>query len=536
MARRAYSRAEAMWFEEERPSQLMTEDCKKSGVRWISACLFLAGVATQFWRFRYSSFLLPYDDDFFYYLLVAKNIVHKHLSTFDGTHLTNGYHPLWMSVLVAITLLAPGKATFYVVQAVIVALFMMTYWAARGMFRVYSQDPLATELGACVVALQMLWLSQGGMEIALTIPLILAFCWYRLRPGFRWSLATAIVYGLFASLVVLSRLDAVLFVALIFMFECVLTRPSSADGWLLRLTALASGSIPIGIYVLLNLHFFHTSTPVSGQAKQLRLHHIPSLTPLISLLHYRTVCFLIAVPVTVAICLSLLAMTVRGRRHLEKDHLAIVLSLLLFPLLHQLAAATLSDWPMWPWYAYPFVVATAGALLVAFSSHEASQCFGLPPRRRIAGILANVTILLFAVVDIRQTSVALKKKNNCYIYAKDLEAFSRTHEGIYAMGDCAGSPAYLIQQPLVQLEGLVMDRSYLDNIKEQRDLKQVLASYGVRYYIIPAPDLVDGCYRAVEPGRPGPDSPKMRGEFCMPATASFNDGGFPLVVLDLQSR
>jgi hypothetical protein len=514
----------------------MTEDCKRSRVHWISVCLFLAGVATQFWRFRNSSFLVSYDDDFFYYLVVAKNIVHKHLSTFDGTHLTNGYHPLWMSVLVAVTLLASGKATFYVVQAVIVAAFMMTCWAARGIFRIYSQDPLATELGACVVAVQMLVLSQGGMEIVLTIPLILMFCWYRLRPGFRWSLTTAIVYGLLASLVVLSRLDAILFVALLFMFECILTRPSSAADWLVRLSALASGSIPIGIYVLLNLHFFHTLTPVSGQAKQLRMHHVPSFSPLISLLHYRTVCLLIVAPVIFAICFALFAMIARGRRRLEKDHLPIVLSLLLFPLLQQLVASTLSDWPLWPWYAYPFVVATAGALLVGFSSHEASQCFGLPPARRVAVMAANVAILLFAVVDMRQTSVERERKNNCYRYATDLESFSRTHDGTYAMGDCAGAPAYLIQQPLVQLEGLVMDKAYLQNIEQQRDLKQVLASYAVRYYVIPAPDRVDGCYRAVEPAKPGPDSLKMSGEFCMTAAASFHDGGFPLVILDLQSR
>lgn len=511
-------------------------DREGSRVRWVPVCLFLVGLATQFWRFRYSSFLVSYDDDFFYYLVVAKNIAHQHLSTFDGTHLTNGYHPLWMLVLTAVTLLAPGKATFYVVQALIVAAFMITYWAARAIFRVYSQDALATELGAGLVAVQMLVLSQGGMEVTLAIPLILMLCWYRLRSGFRWSLASAAIYGLLASLVVLSRLDAVLFVALLFLFECVFTWPSSAADWRVRLSALASGSIPLAIYVLLNLHFFHTLTPVSGQAKQLRTHHVPSFSPFLSLLQYRTVCLLVVVPAIIAICLSLLAIIARGRRRLEKGHFAIVLSLLLFPLLQQLVASTLSDWPMWPWYAYPFVVATAGALLLGFSSHEASQCFGLPPARRFAGIVASVAIVLFAVVDMRQTSVERARKNNCYLYATDLEAFSRTHDGTYAMGDCAGAPAYMIQHPLVQLEGLVMDTAYLENIRQQRDLKQVLANYGVRYYLIPAPDLVDGCYRAVEPAKPGPDSLKMRGEFCMPATASFSNGGFPLVVLDLQSR
>ena len=67
-----------------------------------------------------------------------------------------------------------------------------------------------------------------------------------------------------------------------------------------------------------------------------------------------------------------------------------------------------------------------------------------------------------------------------------------------------------------------MDPSYLENIRRQRDLKQVLANYNVRYYVTPTPRIVGGCFQAVEPLLAGPDSPKMRGTFCMLPVASYN--------------
>ena len=42
-------------------------------------------------------------DDAFYYLTVARNIAAGAGSTFDGVYFTNGYHPLWMLLLIPVT-------------------------------------------------------------------------------------------------------------------------------------------------------------------------------------------------------------------------------------------------------------------------------------------------------------------------------------------------------------------------------------------------------------------------------------------------
>lgn len=49
----------------------------------------------------------PYDDAY-YYFQIARNVALGHGSTFDGLHATNGYHPLWMAILVPFFRLAPG--------------------------------------------------------------------------------------------------------------------------------------------------------------------------------------------------------------------------------------------------------------------------------------------------------------------------------------------------------------------------------------------------------------------------------------------
>src|SRR4051794_13644165 len=40
-----------------------------------------------------------FEDDYFYYATIADNLVRFGRSTYDGTTLTNGFHPLWQMVL-----------------------------------------------------------------------------------------------------------------------------------------------------------------------------------------------------------------------------------------------------------------------------------------------------------------------------------------------------------------------------------------------------------------------------------------------------
>ena len=71
----------------------------------------------------------------------------------------------------------------------------------------------------------------------------------------------------------------------------------------------------------------------------------------------------------------------------------------------------------------------------------------------------------------------------------------------------------------------MMDRSYLHYVKQQTPLRDVLAHYGVHYYVATAYKPFSGCFEAAEPAKGGPASAKMRAEFCeQPAAVYFHDG------------
>jgi len=138
------------------------------------------------------------------------------------------------------------------------------------------------------------------------------------------------------------------------------------------------------------------------------------------------------------------------------------------------------------------------------------------------------------VVIVRYSS---PRNNDMYLTALDVRQFAENHPGIYAMGDRAGAVGYLANVPVIQLEGLMMDKQYLDNIRAQRDVQDVLKQYEVRYYIFTSmragPDA-DGCYSAREPAQAGPDSPVMRAHICKTPVAVFQHGGYVNDVFDMQ--
>jgi hypothetical protein len=112
------------------------------------------------------------EDDFFYYLRIAQRIVMDGRSTYDGVHLTNGYHPLWMLVLIALTrLFGTGITFFYALQSVLVGCVLTTYLFCERTF--VKIAPRAGWLGAfatAALATSALVLAAGGMEVALATP------------------------------------------------------------------------------------------------------------------------------------------------------------------------------------------------------------------------------------------------------------------------------------------------------------------------------------------------------------------------------
>jgi hypothetical protein len=122
--------------------------------------------------------LLP--DDAFYYFQIARNIAHGHGATFDGHTVTNGYHPLWMAVLVPAFRVFPGEtaiqaaltfaatldaATALVVFAIArqltsrrwLNLLALAFYALNPIVMMNSVNGLETSLSLFFVMLLTLW-------------------------------------------------------------------------------------------------------------------------------------------------------------------------------------------------------------------------------------------------------------------------------------------------------------------------------------------------------------------------------------------
>jgi hypothetical protein len=184
------------------------------------------------------------------------------------------------------------------------------------------------------------------------------------------------------------------------------------------------------------------------------------------------------------------------------------MALLLFPFVQVGMLCLLSDWGVWPWYYYPFVYSSIGAFLV-FLTPQPDNTVEVWQYTRWALAVPTAFYVLFVSVyafDKQPSSIAL--------IAADLAGWMRQHPGTYAMGDEAGTTAYISGQPIVQMEGLVMDRNFLNRIRRREPLAHVLSDYGVHYYTVLYIEPVNGCYDLHEPSNAGSASPHMLGQVC----------------------
>ena len=225
-----------------------------------------------------------FANDTFYYLDVARNSQGVPFYTFDGTHATNGFHPVWQFLLYFcvkhrwIDLAEPAHGLvqlFYFNLAILsAAVFGLALAASR-----YLQHKWLALLTVCPGWLWFLmavsapgylanWSYLNGMETAVEL-FFLACVLLSYRPAahpLRWLP----VASFFLGMMVLSRLDDVFFLLPVLGW-IVLRTPRSS-----RRIAVLLSSIPfvmIAAYLLYNVLTVGRAMPISGAVKAgLALH------------------------------------------------------------------------------------------------------------------------------------------------------------------------------------------------------------------------------------------------------------------------
>lgn len=224
--------------------------------------------------------------DTFYYLTVGRNFAATGLYTFDGTYITNGFHPLWQVFLgyfyKLMIFFSASDQIILIMVFFISALFILgsLILFARAFYNSNGKiTPWLMLIPVGVYALLLapfeprfgsLWSYSNAMETPPVFFFFALFMFLWTRPGFMASRLSAIEAGLVLTLVTFSRLDHVFLVLAFFIFMsfkyfCDIRRNSNM---LKNLTI--SGIVilvSLGAYFIANTLTTGMIMPVSGSVK-----------------------------------------------------------------------------------------------------------------------------------------------------------------------------------------------------------------------------------------------------------------------------
>ncbi len=195
-------------------------------------------------------------DDGFFYFKVAQNVAYGQGFTFDGINRTNGFHPLWMAVCIAV---------YTIVRTDLILplrVFVIIGGVLNGLSVIFIFKILSRVLNVWVaVTLAILWAvipsianvtSMQGMETGLSIFLLLLLIeraqgWFFV--GTRPTNEQLFLFGFVAALAILARLDHIFYIAPLcffaffgwrfknskLVFDVIAITAAAVSSWLLTL-------------------------------------------------------------------------------------------------------------------------------------------------------------------------------------------------------------------------------------------------------------------------------------------------------------
>lgn len=242
--------------------------------------VIVLGALVQLWLItRPISFMVQsiFPDDAFFYFQIARNIVGGFGSTLDGINLTNGYHPLWMLILLPVFKYVsspfPDLAPVRIALLIQVLLIFGTSLFVARIFARFTDSRWISAFGMIVFLLNPFFLygSVNGLET----PLMLFFLSFFFLLALRIEEGTSDRYwliGIVGGLLVLSRIDAVLYVGafLGWTFVCGDWKDSLKKALMVAVPA----AVVISPWIVWNYLNFHMLLTSASDASTLANHAI----------------------------------------------------------------------------------------------------------------------------------------------------------------------------------------------------------------------------------------------------------------------
>lgn len=447
----------------------------KHDSKFLEFTFYLIIIIFYFSRYFYTGdgYLAFFDDDFYYYLETAYNFSQTGISTFDNIHETNGYHPLWFLILSSITFFFGKKIiAFYIVSFIQVITTYLVYKQISILFEKILPEINYSKLTSIIITSFFMLIFKGGMEVILTVPLLLLLINKSLE-----EITSSYEIGLISLFAILSRLDSIFFIAIYVLFLIYLKK--------VNIFKFSLTMLPFIIYLLSNIIIFDTLMPISGMAKQLRTELYFESNVIRSFFDNTLNRIFYGTIPGILILVNIFLIIIKYKANDKKINYLFI-SILIFQISLVMYQSFFSGWVYWSWYFYSIIfsyIITTYYLLKYLKLNKNLI------------LLFTITILLYNL------AFSFFKKPTSYdIYneANEIKNFEKKYVGIYGMGDRAGLPSYYINSNLIQLEGLMMNRQYLEDLKSMK-LIDLLKKYNVEYYISYNPKPLGGKFVIAEP-------------------------------------
>jgi hypothetical protein len=417
-----------------------------------------------------------FSDDAYYYYKVAQNIVSGLGSTFDGFNKTNGYHPLWMLILLPVFGFTRDNPVLslrlvFVLMGIISLLSLWLCW-------IYIKATGSRFLGLIGVLLLLgfpsLYLMLNGLESGLLIFWIFFILFLDMRYDLldnNASLPKRLLLGWAFAFLVLARLDNALFVISLILFKLVFSpfknRPFDKLKFLSK-TYWPTALVFLGLtlpYLVFNMRSYGHWAPISGALKT--SFPIPHFN--FANLHTALYSFILVVSFFWVVYSSL---SPRGylRRTLfpkwqHESSYAMLAVLWLGCLFHLIWTSLFMQWGVYQWHFSTYVPILV--ILTVFAYRRIIDRFN--NSKKIKSVLFALTIIallgISAVIHIEKGSHHLGR------YAAAAWAKDNTPPNtVFAIHD-AGCFAYFSDRPTVNLDGVINSYEFQDAILEGRLLE-----------------------------------------------------------------
>jgi hypothetical protein len=461
----------------------------------VVSCLYSCAAAFREIRYLVSQVA----DDASYYLEIAENAALGHGFTFDRINPTNGFHPLWTWILVAVRRVLPldpeGMFRFvWILQSLILTVAGWILW--RLLRRVAGSWPAA--LGTVLFVGRLYYTGRAGMEAAVVLLLTIVLV-DRLdrRPatgdaGAPGPAQTAAL-GLLLGGLMLARLDS-LFVCGALLGGWVLGNGDVARARARLGPALLAGGLAALLllpYLAWNLSRFGHLTPISGSLKMSFPHpgwYVSSLD-----VHGQAGAVLVLATVLGAWLVVERVFARRASRPAFADYPLAAFAAGV--LAHELFSVLFMKWGVFEWHfvqlrlllALALPVLLARALLPRGTAARAAWAI-------VTGLAALASLALIVKRDGR-----LDYSRSWTVQAYEAARWADRHlpaDAVLAMKD-AGGFGYFSRRRVVNVDGLVNGYEYQDSLRVGA-FEGFLRRKGVEFYVQHAipnrPDITSGRY------------------------------------------